>query len=842
MVIKKLKEIIKSLSGNIKEDKIKKELEEIETINIELHHRSAENSDLNASLQEKVLVITALKDNLRKLKGKAIVDDVVTSLPIDLEMLKVDAAPLAPKLQNNRTAHSVYIRHNQEQTAILREIVKQGKSLNHLNNSFDYACKITTTAEVPLRKPIALENDTPKPVVTLVYSQKPKASKNNVPVSESKLIKSLSANKKEPNKSWGSTVSNVPSSSIDECRNVTISRVYFVEGIGHNLFSVGQFCDSDLEVAFRQHTCFIRNLKGVDLLTGSRENNLYTMSLRDMMASSPICLVSKASKTKSWLSHRHLSHLNFGKKKSYKPKSKDINQEKLYLLHMDLCGPMRVKSVNGKKCIHVIVDDYSRFTWIKCLRSKDEALDFMIKFLKMIQVRLKVPVRRIRTDNGTDSGLVPNLTSSTPFVPPSRTDWDMLFQLLFDELLTLSPSVDHPSLEVIATITEVVAPEPAASTSSPSSTTIDQDAPSPSNSQTTPETQSSIIPNDFKEDNHDLDVAHMNNDPFFGIPIPEVPSDQSSSTDVIHTIVHPDHQISEHSRGILKNKARLVARGYRQEEGIDFEVSFAPVARIESIRIFLAFAAHMNMAVYQMDVKTEFLNGNLREGVYVSQPDRFVDTDKPNHVYKPKKARYRLKQASCAWYDMLSLFLISQDFSKGLVDPTLFIRRDNKELLLVQIYVDDIIFAASTPELCDPVDLTYSLLYACVPGIRLGLPKALACGQKDLSIRFYTSTGNPVKKILLKLNLPDHSDEVLKLKNFKKDALSKLFMLSNQERYEHVGPKVTSAQGGKDYKMAKRDYAWLMISRCSRSYPIQAKEQAQDQKSMFTTANSQVNY
>ncbi|GKB10386.1 retrovirus-related pol polyprotein from transposon TNT 1-94 [Tanacetum coccineum] len=153
--------------------------------------------------------------------------------------------------------------------------------------------------------------------------------------------------------------------------------------------------------------------------------------------------------------------------------------------------------------------------------------------------------------------------------------------------------------------------------------------------------------------------------------------------------------------GILKNKARLVARGYRQEEGIDFEESFAPVARLEAIRIFLAFAAHMNMVVYQMDVKTAFLNGNLREEVYVYQPDSFVDPDNPNHVYKLKKALYGLKQAPRAWYDMLSSFLISQDFSKGSVDPTLFIRKEGKELLLVQVYVDDIIFAASTLELCN---------------------------------------------------------------------------------------------------------------------------------------------
>ncbi|GJV38200.1 retrovirus-related pol polyprotein from transposon TNT 1-94 [Tanacetum coccineum] len=375
----------------------------------------------------------------------------------------------------------------------------------------------------------------------------------------------------------------------------------------------------------------------------------------------------------------------------------------------------------------------------------------------------------------------------------------MLFQPLFNELLNPPPSVDNLAPEVVALIDEVVAPEPVVSTGSPSSTIIDQDAPSPSNSQTTPNTQPPVISNDVEEDNHDIKVAHMGNDPYFGILIPEVSSDQSSSSDSIHTIVHPDHQISKHNNkwtkdhpleniigelarpvstrlqlheqalfcyydafltavepktykdaltqacwieamqeelneferlevwelvprpdkvmvitlkwiykvkldelgGILKNKARLVARGYRQEEGIDFEESFAPVARLEAIRIFLAFAAHMNMVVYQMDVKTAFLNGNLREEVYVSQPDGFVDKDKPNHVYKLKKALYGLKQAPRAWYDMLSSFLISQDFSKGSVDPTLFIRRDGKELLLVQIYVDDIIFAASTPELCD---------------------------------------------------------------------------------------------------------------------------------------------
>ncbi|GJT65539.1 retrovirus-related pol polyprotein from transposon TNT 1-94 [Tanacetum coccineum] len=341
-----------------------------------------------------------------------------------------------------------------------------------------------------------------------------------------------------------------------------------------------------------------------------------------------------------------------------------------------------------------------------------------------------VPTRKIFTFSTTKFK-----TRAKPSLPHLRTDSDILFQPLFDELLNPPSSVDCPTPKVIAPITEVVAPEPTASTSSPSSTTVDQDAPSPSNSQTTPETQSPVISNDVEEENHDLDVVHMNNDPFFGILILENNSEASSSSDVIPTIVHTDAPNSEHvtkwtkdhpldniigelERPVsirlqlheqalfyyydefltsvepknykdaltqacwieamqeelnkferLKNKARLVAHGYRQEEGIDFEESFAPVARLDAIRIFLALAAHMNIIVYQMDVKTTFLNAILRKEVYVSQPDGFVDKD--------------------------------NEFSKGTIDPALFTRRQGKDILLVQIYVDDIIFASTTPELCD---------------------------------------------------------------------------------------------------------------------------------------------
>ncbi|GKC23734.1 retrovirus-related pol polyprotein from transposon TNT 1-94, partial [Tanacetum coccineum] len=269
--------------------------------------------------------------------------------------------------------------------------------------------RITTTTEVPLRKSTALDNETSKPIITLVIQivlwYLDSCCSKHMTGDRSQLTNFV--NKFLGTVKFGNDhVAKILGYGDFQIGNVTISKVYYVERLGHNLFSVGKFYDSNLEVAFRQHICFIRNLEGVDLLTGSRCNNLYTLSLGDMMASSPICLLLKASKTKSWLWHRRFSRLNFGAinhlarhglvhglpklkfekahlctacamgkstKKPHKPKSEDTNQEKLYLLHMDLFGPMCVASVNRKKYILVIVDDYSRFTWVKFLRSKDEA-------------------------------------------------------------------------------------------------------------------------------------------------------------------------------------------------------------------------------------------------------------------------------------------------------------------------------------------------------------------------------------------------------------------------------------------------------------------------------------
>nr|GEY21241.1 hypothetical protein [Tanacetum cinerariifolium] len=216
---------------------------------------------------------------------------------------------------------------------------------------------------------------------------------------------------------------------------VTIKRVYYVEGLNHNLFSVGQFCDADLEVAFRKSTCFIHDLKGNDLLTGSRGSDLYSITLQESNSTNPICLMSKATSSQAWLWHRRLSYLNFDtinllskndivvglpklkfvkdhlcsscqlgkvKRKSFHSKLTPSSKRQLHLLHMDLCGPMRVASINGKRYVLVIVDDYFRYTWTHFLRSKDEKPEVLINFLRLFQRGLQAQVRVVRTDKGTE--------------------------------------------------------------------------------------------------------------------------------------------------------------------------------------------------------------------------------------------------------------------------------------------------------------------------------------------------------------------------------------------------------------------------------------------------------
>ncbi|GJZ73381.1 retrovirus-related pol polyprotein from transposon TNT 1-94 [Tanacetum coccineum] len=497
----------------------------------------------------------------------------------------------------------------------------------------------------------------------------------------------------------------------------------FIEGLGHNLFLVRQFCDSDLEVALRKHTCFVRNLDGVDLLSGPSGSNLYTILLNDMMKSSPICL----PKLKYAKDHLYSAcQMGKSKKECHKPKPKPSTNEKLQMLHMDICGPMREESINGKRYILVIVDDHSRYTWVKFLRTKDEAPEIIIKFLKQAQA------------------------ASTSSKPNTNNDWDLLFQPMFDEYFK-PPSV------VSTTIFDANLLPPDIARAS-SSTTIDQDAPSSSTSPNN-ETAASPIQSTNVEEPNEAKDAKFESDTFTNLFAPPVTSSAESSSKIVDTSnmytfqqpqthirrrtkdhplvtiidnpskpvltrrqlatdalwcyfhafltkVEPNNykesmkescwieaiqkEIHEFERlevwelvprpsnimlinlkwifkvkldaydGVLKNKARLVTNGCRQEERIDFEESFVLVSRIEAIRIFIAYVAHKNMTMFQMDVKTAFLN------VDISMVERSKLNEDPNGTLVDR-TRYRSMVGSlmyliashpdlvfvicmCAWY------------------------------------------------------------------------------------------------------------------------------------------------------------------------------------------------
>ncbi|GKD82481.1 retrovirus-related pol polyprotein from transposon TNT 1-94, partial [Tanacetum coccineum] len=279
------------------------------------------------------------------------------------------------------------------------------------------------------------------------------------------------------------------------------------------------------------------------------------------------------------------------------------------------------------------------------------------------------PAHNLLIPGPISSRLVPNPPPAAPYVPPTNKELEILFQPMFDEYFETS-TVDR-------LVPPAPAPQAPVNPTGPSvSIPINQEVPSGSHSRLYSDHQSSLVHQGVVAE-HSFEVnpfAADDPEPFVNVFAPDHNSKASSS------------------------RARLVAKVYRQEEGLDFKESFTPVARLEAIRIFLANAASKNMTVYQMDVKTAFLNGELKEEVYVSQPEGFVYPDHPHHVYRLKKALYGLMQAPRAWYDTLSKFLLAQGFSKGVVDPTLFIRKTGKHTLHVQIYVDDIIFASTDPK------------------------------------------------------------------------------------------------------------------------------------------------
>ncbi|GKC47294.1 retrovirus-related pol polyprotein from transposon TNT 1-94 [Tanacetum coccineum] len=500
--------------------------------------------------------------------------------------------------------------------------------------------------------------------------------------------------------------------------NITVCHVYYIEGLGHNLFSVRQFCDGDLKVAFHSKMCYVQNLEGDDLLTGDRESNLYTISIYDMATSLPVCLMSKATSTKSWLWHRRLSHLNFGtindltkhdlvgglpkfkygkdhlcfvcergksKKASHPPKVVPSFHSKLELLHMDLYGPMRVASINEKRYILVIVDDYSRFTWLNynakvCKICTDNGTEFKNANLKahydklgimqqfsidqflwveavstacFIQNQSIIHTRYNKTPYELLNGKKPNVEYFYVFASLCYSTNDR------DDLGKMKPKADIGifigysetpkgfriynlrTKNIMETI-HVKFDELTAMASKHDSLE--------------PCFQRFINDYSSAESMNILSKEYLDN--LFGPMYKEYFEKRSSDTSInsaaqqVHnheespltsSIVLEEHEAppinkSDAENIVIQKKSPLVAKGYKPEEGIDFEESFAPVARLEAVQMFVTFAAHKNIIIFQMDVKTTFLNGLLKEEVYVIQLDGFVDIDFLDHVYRLKNA------------------------------------------------------------------------------------------------------------------------------------------------------------------------------------------------------------
>ncbi|GJV16392.1 retrovirus-related pol polyprotein from transposon TNT 1-94 [Tanacetum coccineum] len=656
-------------------------------------------------------------------------------------------------------------------------------------------CPLTriTSANVVAPKKITSHSvETQKPELK-VYSGKPKNVKNIGSSKKAKIVESKNANHSEPNHTWGSNATDIPSSSslvMTSCPDCSmVSGLWMFE----------------------------------------------TYDREPLSAHELSCALGKS------------------KKSSHQPKAEDTNQEKLYILHMDLCGPMRVASINGKRYILVIVDDYSRFTWVRFLRTKDEAPKVILKCIKNIQVRLNATVRNVRTDNGTEfvnqtlrefyenvgishqtsvsrtpqqNGIVERQNQTlievartmlifskaplflwaeaintarytqncslirlrynkTPYELMQDKKPDLSFfhvfgvlcyptddnddlgkldakadigifvgyapakkafkiynkrtqkiietiHVTFDELTGMAseqfssgpglhsltpttscsglvPNIDAPSISIPSTqeqehslnISQGFEESPKTPTfcSDPLHESLHEESTSQGSSSNVRKIYTSFEHLGIQTKDHSIANVIENPSRFVSIRKQLQTDDMWCYFDAYLTSVEPKNfkqamtklswidamqeEIHEFERlqvwelvpcpdkvlliklkwiykvktdefgGELKNKARLVSQGFRQKDGIDFEESFASVSRIEAIRIFIANAAHKNMMIYQMDVKIAFLNGELKEEVYVSQPEGFVDQDNPSQVYKLKKSLYGLKQAPRAWYDML---------------------------------------------------------------------------------------------------------------------------------------------------------------------------------------------
>nr|GEY36023.1 retrovirus-related Pol polyprotein from transposon TNT 1-94 [Tanacetum cinerariifolium] len=587
--------------------------------------------------------------------------------------------------------------------------------------------------------------------------------------------KACTSNPSEPMRKW------FPNS------NVFLGRVYFIEGLGHNLFSVGQLCDADLEVALRRNTCFIRDMDGVDFLKGNRSINLYTINLYDIASASPIFLMARATPTTSWLWHQRLSHLNFNtindlakndlvsdlpkfkytnehlcpsceqgkiKRASHPPKPVPNLKQRLHLLHMDLYGPMRVASINGKRYVLVIVDDYSQYTWVHFLRTKDETPEVIKNFLKKISVRFQAPVIIVRTDNGTEFknqilkeyfdsvGIIHETSAAkTPhqngvverrnrtLVKAARTMlifshaplflWAKAIAttvynrrtkkiietmiVMFDELSamafeqnTSTPGLQSTTSRQISSELELTYAPSTITPQRQSEHDLDilfeplhneyHDSTSvPTNDSNTPVSSHNVdaISQQHAPQQRDLTpsptvsaVENVPNAVFEGVRQRNLDRsclDESMQEelyqfirlDVWELVPSPDgikpltlkwlfKNKHDEENTVIRNKTRLVVRGYIQEEGIDFE-----------------------------DLRSSCSDGSYQDilGIRCTQRIHSVSNGRENCIFAWFIERRR--KAPRAWYDELSTFLLQNRFSKGTIDLTLFTKCFDDDILVV---------------------------------------------------------------------------------------------------------------------------------------------------------------
>nr|GEW56379.1 hypothetical protein [Tanacetum cinerariifolium] len=608
----------------------------------------------------------------------------------------------------------------------------------------------------------------------------------------------------------------------------------------------GDMCTSDLEVAFRRNACFVRILEGVDLLSGNHTTNLYTINLHDMASASLIFLMARASSTKSWLWHQRLSHLNFdtindlskkdlvsglpkfkyhkehlfpsceqgkSKRASHPPKPVPNSRKRLHILHMDLCGPMRIASINGKRNRTLVEAArtmliFSRaplFLWdegiatacftqnrsiihrrfnktsYELINVKKPDISFLhvfgalcypkndredigklgAKAMAFEQHSSKPELQSMNSrqiNSGLDLTYAPSTITSQQ---PTKGEFDLLFKAMYDDYIGGQPSaaLRTNSAAQAHQNTTTTCSATRKSRFTPTKTVTDNvpNAMFDANSFVNPFATSSTSAAESSSSQY-VDPSNMHT--FYQ----SYPHEFQSTKDypLEQVIEEPSRQVltrnqlrtdgdmcmyaltifknkNDEENMVIQNKSRRVVRGYRQEEGLDFEESFAPVARMEAIRIFLAYAAHKSFTVFQMDVKTAFLHGTLKEDVYVCQPEGFIDADHRSHVNKLKKALYGLKQAPRAWYDELSTFLLQKHFFKGTIDPTLFIRRFDDDIL-VSNYVLEILKKYGM-ESCDLVDVDYA---GCKDTFKSTFDGAQFLGEKlgehfDISGKFNVS-------------------------------------------------------------------------------------------------------